>query len=186
MKHFAALALILNLGVAGAYAQQRTVKMTFSGNGGPSVVDLKQPNTSNIEENVAGNGTLGTFTFRNISAEALSPQPNNACPGLYFPRVAGGGGVLRFRDGSLMKVTLTQGGDCIDLVHMVGHCTLTLKIIGGNERFQNASGVLMYTETATPVVADAQNKPVFFTEAGEITGTVSGVAAEEERQDERR
>ena len=31
MKHIATVALMLNLGVAGVYAQQRPVKMTFSG-----------------------------------------------------------------------------------------------------------------------------------------------------------
>ena len=31
MKHIATVALMLNLGVAGVYAQQMPVKMTFSG-----------------------------------------------------------------------------------------------------------------------------------------------------------
>ena len=31
MKHIATVALMLNLGVAGMYAQQRPVTMTFSG-----------------------------------------------------------------------------------------------------------------------------------------------------------
>ena len=31
MKHIATVALMLNLGVAGVYAQQKPVKMTFSG-----------------------------------------------------------------------------------------------------------------------------------------------------------
>ena len=78
-----------------------------------------------------------------------------------------------------MTVNLTQGGDCIDLVHMVGHCTLTFKINGGTGRFKNASGVLTYTETALPVLADAFNNPVLFSESGEITGTISGVAMDE-------
>ena len=46
MKHTATVALMLNLGVAGVYAQQSPVNMTFSGDGRPSVIDLKHPNTN--------------------------------------------------------------------------------------------------------------------------------------------
>jgi hypothetical protein len=66
---------------------------------------------------------------------------------------------------------------------MKGHCTLTLQIMGGTGRFKGAKGVLTYTETAVPVLADASENPVFFTEAGEITGAVSGIS-EEQGQDE--
>jgi hypothetical protein len=183
------VALMLNLRVPGIYAQPgRTtdvrVRMTFSGNGAPSPINLNQPNTSTVEENVAGDGTLGPFTFRNVSATATTPYPSSTCSGLFFPRLAGAG-VLRFQDGSLLKVNLTQGGDCIDLVHMVGHCTLTFQINGGTGRFQDASGVLTLTETAHPILADAFNNPVFFTETGQLTGTVSGMAEDEEGRDER-
>lgn len=183
-------ALMLNLGVASVYAQpgrpmDARAKMTFSGNAGPSPINLNQPNTSTVEENVAGDGTLGSFTFRNVSATANTPQPSSTCSGLFFPRVAGAG-ILRFQDGSLLKVNLTQGGDCLDLVQMVGHCTLTFQISGGTGRFRDASGLLTLTETAHPVLADAFNNPVFFTETGQLTGTVFGMAEEEEGRDERR
>jgi hypothetical protein len=46
MKHIATVARKLNLGVAGAYAQQTPVTMTFSGTGAPSALNLKQPNTT--------------------------------------------------------------------------------------------------------------------------------------------
>ena len=82
-----------------------------------------------------------------------------------------------------MKVSLVQGGDCIDLAAFEGHCTLTLQINGGTGRFENASGTLTYTETAVPVVLDASNNPVLTTEVGKITGTISGVR-EEEGKDE--
>jgi len=177
MKHIATVALMLNLGVAGVYAQQQPVKMTFSGNGAPSTIDLKHPNSSTVEENVVGNGTLGPFTFRDVRAAANSPQPSSACAGVFFPSVAGGG-ILRFQDGSLLKVNLTGGGDCIDFVRGVGHCTLTLQIAGGTGRFQGASGVLTYTETALPVLFDALSIPVLFTETGDITGTIDGIAME--------
>ena len=181
--------LTLDLGVAGVYAQSGhpinvRVKMTFSGNGAPSPINLNQPDTSTSEENVAGDGTLGPFTFRNVSANSSTPHPSSTCPGLFFPRVAGAG-LLRFEDGSLLKVNLTQGGDCIDLVQMVGHCTLTFQINGGTGRFQNASGVLTLTETAHPILADASNNPVFFSETGELTGAVFGVNIEREDRDDR-
>ncbi len=182
MKQIATMALMLSLGVAGVYAQQRPVRMTFSGNGAPSTIDLKHPNSSTSEENVVGNGTLGPFTFRDVRAAANSPQPSSACAGVFFPSVAGGG-ILRFQDGSLLKVNLTGGGDCIDFVHGVGHCTLTLQIAGGTGRFQGASGVLTYTETALPVLFDALSIPVLFTETGGITGTIDGIAMQGDSQD---
>jgi hypothetical protein len=187
MKHIASMTLMLTLGVAGVYAQERPVTMTFSGNGAASPINLKQPDTNTAEENVAGNGTLGRFTFRNVTAIAASPSPEppSTCSGpnqLYFPRVAGAG-VFRFQDGSLLKVNLTQGGDCIDLVHAEGHCTLTLQIMGGTGRFKDAKGVLTFTETALPVLSDYFGNPVFFAETGEFTGAVSGVS-EGQGQDE--
>ena len=181
MKHTATMVLMLNLGVAGVYAQQQPVKMTFSGTGGLGVINLQQPNTANVEESEAGNGTLGPFTLRIISAETTSPQPSSTCSGPYSTRVAGAG-VFRFQDGSLLKVNVTQGADCIDLVAFEGHCTMTFQITGGTGRFKDASGSLTFSETVVPVLADAFNNPVFFAETGQITGTVSGVAAEEESQ----
>src|ERR1041385_7304097 len=178
MKSIASMALMLNLGIASVYAQQIPVRMTFSGNGGPSAADLKQPNSITLEENVAGNGSLGPFTFRDIRTSALFSQPSSTCAAAFFPSVAGGG-ILRFQDGSLLKVNLKQGsnsGDCIDFANFVAHCTLILEIQGGTGRFQNASGVLTYTETARPVLFDAVGMLVLGTEVGEITGTISGVA----------
>ena len=188
MTHIATVALLLNLGVAGVYAQQQPVNMTFSGTAAPSTINLQQPGTQTGEENFAGNGTLGPFTFRNINAETASPQPSSACSGpsrLYFLRVAGAG-VFRFQDGSLLKVNLTQGADCVDLAAQQGHCTMTFQITGGTGRFKDASGILTLTETVLPVLADASHNPVFFASTGEFTGTVSGVATGEDGQDERR
>ena len=183
MKHIAPMTLMLTLGVAAVYAHERPVTMTFSGNGAASPINLNQPNTTTDEENVAGKGTVGSFTFRNVTATAASPSPEppSTCSGpnhLYFPRVAGAG-IFRFQDGSLLNVTLTQGGDCIDLAQMVGHCTLTLQITGGTGRFKDASGVLTYAETATPVLFDILDNVVLGTETGEITGTISGVPIED-------
>jgi hypothetical protein len=188
MKYIAALALMLNLGVASVYAQRYPVKMAYSGTSGSSAINLQQPGTQTVEENFAGNGALGPFTFRIISAETTSPQqPPSTCSGpaeVYFSRGAGAG-VLRFQDGSLLKVNMTQGADCIDLAAQQGHCTLTFQITGGTGRFKDASGTLTLTETNVPVLADALNNPVFFASTGEFTGTVSGVSREADRQEER-
>ena len=176
MKYAGILAVMLNVCLASVYAQQTpvNVNMSFSGTAAASTIDLKQPNTNTGQEDLAGKGTLGQFTFRVIKASANDPQPSSTCAGLYFQTVAGGG-IFRFQDGSLLYVALTGGGDCIDLVHMLAHCTWTFKINGGTGRFQLASGTLTLNETAVPVLADASSNPVFFSETGEITGAVSGV-----------
>jgi hypothetical protein len=181
MKHIATVALMLNLGVAGVYAQQTSINMPFSGTSAPSAINLQVPGTSTGEDNFAGNGTLGQFTFRDVTAETTAPQPSSTCSGptkLHFLRVAGAA-VLRFEDGSLLKVSLTQGDDCINLAAQQGQCTMTFKITGGTGRFKNASGILTLTETVLPVLADATGNPVFFASTGEFTGTVSGVAGVE-------
>ena len=182
------IAAVTAVALASVYAQPAPVNMSFSGNGGPSAIDLKQPNSNNVEENIAGNGTLGQFAFRDIRAAATSPQPSSTCSGVFFPSLAGGG-ILRFQDGSLLTVNLKQGadsGDCIDFVHMMAYCTLTFEIKGGTGRFQGASGVLTYAETATPVLFDLLGNVVLGTETGKITGTISGVGREEEdRQGQR-
>ena len=102
---------MLNLGVAGVYAQgsQKPVKMTFSGTGGPSTINLQQPDTNNSEDNSAGDGTLGPFTFRNVRAiSSFSAAVQHLLgPTIYFPSVAGAG-VFRFQDGSLLKVNLMK------------------------------------------------------------------------------
>ena len=85
MKHLATMALMLNLAVAGLNAQQRSVNMTFSGSGGASAIDLKQPNTSTGEENVAGNGTLGPFTFQLVRAARDFSATIQHLLGRFFP-----------------------------------------------------------------------------------------------------
>ena len=188
MKHTAIVALMLSIGVVGINAQDNPVKMTFSGTSASSTVNLLQPGTNNSEDNSAGNGTLGRFTFRNVRAIKAAPEPSSTCSGptkVYFASVSGAA-VFRFQDGSLLMVQLTQAGDCIDFMALEAQCTMTFKIMGGTGRFKNASGILTLTETNVPVLADASNNPVFFAPTGEITGTVSGMAAEDGGQAERR
>ena len=57
---------------------------------------------------------------------------------------------------------------------------MTFQITGGTGRFKDASGILTLTETVLPVLADASNNPVFFAATGEFTGTVFGVAMDED------
>jgi len=187
MKYIATVALLLTLTVASAHAQDKQVKMTFSGTSETSATNLQQTDTSNDSDNFAGNGTLGSFTVRNVRAIANTPTASAGCSGTnqLFLAELSGGGVFRFHDGSLLYTHLTQGGDCIDLVTNLAHCTLTLQITGGTGRFKNASGVLTMTETVEPVLTDALNNPVFFAASGEFTGTVSRVFEPEELSGER-
>ena len=187
MKPLATLELMLNLGVAGVYAHQKSVTMTFSGTAGSSAINLQIPNTNTGEDNFAGDGTLGSFTFRNVEAIPTSPQFSSTCSGptqLYFPTVAGAA-VFRFEDGSLLKVSLTEGADCIDFQALEAHCTRTFKIIGATGRFKNATGILTFTEIVKPLLADALNNPVFFAATGDFTGTVSGVDGKDDDRDRR-
>jgi len=185
MKHIATVVVMLCLGVAAVYAQENHVKMIFSGTAASSTVNLAQPDTSNDEDNFAGNGTLGSFTVRNVRAIANSPTtPPSTCsgPNLYYFTESAGGGVFRFQDGSLLNVQLTQGSDCINFATNEAHCTVTFQITGGTGRFKNASGTLTFTETVVTVLSDASGNPVFFAATGDYTGTVSGVS-EEQGQD---
>ena len=182
MKRTAMMALIFGLGVASVYAQDIHVRMMFSGTGSSSAADLKQPASNNVEENVAGNGTLGSFTFRDIRAAAMVPTASTNCSATFFPALAGGA-VIRFQDGTLLKLNLKEGGDCIDFVQKKATCTLMFEIKGGTGRFQNASGLLTYVENAEPVLFDAPGMSVALgTEVGEITGTISGLGNGSDRR----
>ena len=190
MKHIATVALMVSLGAAGIYAQQRPVRMTFSGTAAASTVNLQVPGTNNSEDNTAGNGTLGPFTFRNVRAITAAPQASTTCSGptkLYFSSWLGAG-VFRFQDGSLLKVSLRQGSDCIDLAAQPpqANCTMVFQVTGGTGRFKGASGgMITLTETVVPVLADASGNPVYFATTGEFQGTVLGVAVNENGQDDR-
>ena len=162
-------------GVAGVYAQQTRVKMTLSGSNAPSTVNL-QTGTETSEYSLAGSGTLGQFTLRVVSAATASPQTSSNCSGLYFPILAGEG-VLRSQDGSLLKLSLTGGSDCIDLSAGLAHCTRTFQIVGGTDRFKAAyGGVVTLTMVVAPVVPTNLQ---FFAVTGGVTGTVSGVDIDE-------
>ena len=178
----ATVALMLNLGVAGIYAQQN-VKMTSSGTVVGTTINLA-PNTNTDDFNLAGKGTLGPFTYRELHADTASPQPSNTCSAGPNFRVVIGAGVFRFQDGSLMTVNITEGALCIDLAASVGHLTVTYQITGGTGRFKSASGTLTLTAALRPVLVTASGHVPLLTDTGKFEGTVSGVANEKEGEDE--
>jgi hypothetical protein len=187
MKRLATVALMLVLAVATAYAHDDPVTLTFSGVSDTSPDNLQQPDTSNDGDNFAGDGTLGKFNVRLVRAISNTAGSSSTCAGpdqLFLTELAGGG-VFRFEDGSLLNVNLTQGGDCINLTTGVAHCTLTFQVTGGTGRFKSASGVLTMTETVNAVLFDALGNPLVFDATGQFTGTVSGVAKDEDRPAER-
>jgi hypothetical protein len=182
-KYLATVALMLNFGVTSIYAHQAHIKMAVSGTNVATTIDL-QPDTITDEVHFGGNGTLGPFTYRELHADALSPQSSSACAGgtgLYVPTLAGGG-VFRFQDGSLLNVVLTEGSLCI--AAGVAHFAGTYKISGGTGRFQSASGTLTLNSTVNVVLFNALGNPALLTNTGEFEGTISGVARAGEKQDE--
>src|SRR5215470_6599199 len=185
MKHITTVALMLNLGVARIYAQQRPLKMTLSGSKVPTTVDLG-PNTRTDEVHLAGNGTLGQFTFRGLRADETVPQSFGRCGDGSGPilRVVGGGGVFRFQDGSLLTVTMTGGALCVDLDRLVGHLQDTYQITGGTGRFEGAKGSLVLTATMKALLYDTSNSPVLLTITGDSDGTILGAAIQNEGQSE--
>ena len=154
-------------------SRQGQVKMAFSGSMVPTAIDV-QPNTITDEELLAGNGTLGPFTFRKLRTDETSPQFFGSCGSGFGPsiRVVAGGGVFRFEDGSLLTVTVTEGVLCVDFDHLVGHLTETYQITGGTGRFKDASGTLQSTGKLKPVLFSASNAAVLLTNTGELKGTV--------------
>jgi hypothetical protein len=173
LKHLATVALMLNLGVASVYAQQRSVKMTFSGSFVPTAIDL-QPDTITDEELLAGDGPFGPFTFRKLRTDETTPESFGSCGSGFGPsiRVVAGGGVFRFEDGSLLTVAVTDGTLCVDLDHTVGHLSETYQITGGTGRFTRASGTLTSTGTLSPALFSASGSAVLLTNTGELEGTV--------------
>jgi hypothetical protein len=178
--------LMLNLGVAAVYAQEKHVKMSFSGTLEVSAISL-QPDTNTDGENVAGDGTLGPFTFRELHADVAVPQASSTCSGptrIYFPTVSGGG-VFRFQDGSLLTVNIMDGAICIDFAAGMARLTETYQITGGTRRLKGASGTLTMTATLTPALFNSSNSVVLATNTGKFEGTIFGVDIDREDRDDR-
>jgi hypothetical protein len=170
-KRIATATLMLAFRVAAVYAQEMPVNMTLSGTAAPSTVNL-QTGTGTAEYRLAGNGTLGPFTLRAVSASAATPQASSSCSGVYFPVLAGEG-VIRLQDGSLLTLKLTGGGDCIDFAAGVADCTRIFQVLSGTGRLKGASGgTVTLTEAVVPVVPGRLG---FFAVTGGIAGAVSGI-----------
>jgi hypothetical protein len=181
-----ATAALLSPGVASLYAQQGPyyqgpIKMTVSGTNVATTINL-QPGTVTDEVIFGGNGTLGPFTYRELHADALTPQSSNTCvggTGLYVPTLAGGG-VFRFQDGSLLSIGLMEGSLCIDLTAGVAHFVGTYKINGGTGRFKSATGALTLNSTVSAMLFSDANAPLLLTNTGQFAGQISGVTIREE------
>lgn len=159
MKHTLTATLMLMLGVPAIYAQQRPVRMTFSGSMVATTINFA-PNTVTDEEQLTGIGSLGAFTFRKLRVDGEAPVPSAACSGAAMVNipVLAGGGVFRFQDGSLLTVNIPQPGSlCIDFAVLVGKLSETYQITGGTGRFKGATGTLKLTGTVTPVLGNSSN-----------------------------
>jgi hypothetical protein len=84
MKHIATMVLMLGLGVASVHAQERPVRMKFSGSMVPTSI-VVQPNSITDEELLAGDGALGSFTFRNSAPTHLRRSLPARVPACIFP-----------------------------------------------------------------------------------------------------
>ena len=171
-RTFVFVALMLELGVASAYAQHPRghVKMTFSGTNVATTINL-QANTVTDEMHAGGKGSLGRFTFRELHADGTAAQPPDGCTGPFFG-VLKGAGVFRFQDGSLLYVTVKDGSGCVNLEKRFSALIVHYQITGGTGRFANASGELTMTATQTPVLRNAINAPALLPIAGQFEGTI--------------
>jgi hypothetical protein len=147
------------------------------------------PNTLNHETHVAGNSSLGPFTYRGLWADDPGSQSPGSCGRGFGPnfRLVAGGGVFRFEDGSLLTVQLTEGMACVDIsdpAHPVGRQFETYQITGGTGRFKHAAAscgvtpedcTLQLTATRMVVLRDSSGAVKFVTFTGEFQGTVPHV-----------
>ena len=184
MKHIATMALMVSLGVAGVYAQEIHVKMTFSGNGSASAIDLKQPDPTPWKRMSPGTVRSARSRFELSGLPQLLRNRPPLARATFFPawpavrHSLSGWDSIEGQSEGRRRLHRFRANE--------GHCTLIFEINGGTGRFQNASGLLTYVENAEPVLFDAPGMSVALgTEVGEITGTISGVGQDQDRKLER-
>jgi hypothetical protein len=185
MKRIATVALLSQLAIAGVHADDRSanVRMKASGDSLATTINL-QDDTITDEEKLAGDGTLGAFTYHGLRADLETPQvliPPATCGTPLFISVATGTGVFRFDDGSLLVVNITDGGLCIDLSVGTAQMTENYVIASGTGRFEHATGTLTLTATIAPVRFNASGNPQLLTIAGKFEGTVTGISHRRDR-----
>ncbi|HLH05809.1 MAG TPA: hypothetical protein VKW78_01085 [Terriglobales bacterium] len=174
MKRTVTVVLMLLFGASASYAQQNPVKMKYSGSELTTTYNLAG-NMFSGEEKLAGDGTLGRFTYRALRADGDNVPITDACPQGNIS-VLKGAGIFRFDDGSLMTVNITGGAICID-ANGLGHLTETYQVTGGTGRFRNATGELSLKGTLNVVLLDVTGQtPLLLTNIGMFDGTVLGVA----------
>ena len=163
--------------------------MTFSGTNVATTISL-QANTVTDETQLAGKGSFGPFTFRELHADGAAPQPPSDCMGPSFG-VLKGAGVFRFQDGSLLIATVMDGF-WLYQSRPREHAALTVnyQVNGGSGRFRGASGNLRMTAQPRrdcPCYATLPTRARALDESqGSFEGTIVGPALEdEERGDER-
>lgn len=180
MTRTALAALFLALAVSAASAEERPIRMKFSGSMVPTSIAMQEA-TITDEELLAGDGALGAFTFRKLRTDTLEPIPSSDCAGLNIGVVAGGG-VFRFADGSLLTVAIVPSGSlCINLQAGVARLTETYQVTGGTGRFKRvAGGTLSLTATVRPVLFSSSDQAVLLTSTGVIEGTIDGLGKHDE------
>jgi hypothetical protein len=184
MKRIATVAVLSTLAVAGLRADDRStnVRMKASGDSLATTINL-QDNTITDEEKLAGDGSLGAFTFHGLRADgdATTPLPPFTCGTPLFVAVTTGTGVFRFDDGSLLVVNITGGGLCIDLAAGTAQTTETYTIASGTGRFEHASGNLTFTGSLMPIVFNTAGNPALLTLTGKFEGTITGIRHDKDR-----
>ena len=184
MKRIAIVVLVAQFGVAGVFAAERStnVRMKVSGDSLATTISLADNDTITDEETLAGDGTLGSFTFHALRTDGLAAVPPATCaPPLVFFPVVTGSGVFRFDDGSLLVVNITGGGGCIDFSTGVAQLIETYEVVRGTGRFAHASGTLTLTGALMPVVFNTSGNPQLLTITGKLDGRVSGLSQGDEQ-----
>jgi hypothetical protein len=179
MKRTVTVVLMLLLTAAASYAQQKPVKMKYSGSELTTTYNIAG-NMFSGEEKLTGDGSLGHFTYRALRADGDNFTITDACPEGDFS-VLKGAGIFRFSDGSLMTVNITGGAISVD-ANGLGHLTETYQVTGGTGRFKNATGELSLKGTLNVVLLDVTGQtPLLLTNTGEFGGTITGVADDQGR-----
>ena len=181
MKRMALAALVAHLAVSSVFAENRSTHVSMTASGTMNGTEFNfGPNTVTDDEILAGEGTLGAYTYKALRTDARTPSipepPFTCATPLFLPVVQdAGAGVFRFEDGSLLVVNVTGGGICIDLSAGMAQLTQTYEIARGTGRFKHASGTLTSKLTVIPVLFDAAGAATFLTMNGKFEGSISGI-----------